>query len=57
MTTIYKVLDMNGVLMATFVFEKDAEWFIKTQAPLCHIEPFTFDKDGRKRGKKDEREK
>lgn len=55
MTTIYKVLDMNGVLMATFVFEKDAEWFIKTQAPLCHIEPFTFDKDGRKRGNKDDK--
>lgn len=57
MTTIYKVLGMDGVLVATFVFESDAEWFIKTQAPLCHIEPFTFDKDGRKRGNKDERKK
>lgn len=57
MTTIYKVLDMGGVLVATFVFESDAEWFIKTQAPLCHIEPFIFDKDGRKRGKKDESER
>jgi len=54
MTTIYKVLGMDGVLVATFVFESDTEWFIKTQAPLCHIEPFTFDKDGRKKGKKDD---
>lgn len=49
MTTIYKVLGMDGVLMTTFVFEKDAEWFIKTQDPTCIIRPLTFDKDGHKR--------
>lgn len=38
MTTLYKVLDAQNNLRATFVFENDAKYFISHEAPGCHIQ-------------------
>lgn len=50
MTTLYKMLDAQNNLRATFVFEDDAKHFISHEAPGCHIREYSVEltKKGRK---------
>lgn len=57
MTTIYQVIDFHDKLYATFCMREDAVEYIKTNNLPCTVRELSFDKDGRKRGKKDERKK
>ncbi len=57
MTTIYYVIDMKDNVVATFCMKEDAIDFVHHKEPACTIREYTFDKDGHKRGKKDERKK
>lgn len=54
MTTIYQVIDFHDKVYATFCMREDAIDYIKTNNLPCTVRELSFDRDGHKRGKKDE---